>query len=159
MLLAVAGAFGATAGEFTGYLLGYCGRKAMGDESKRRLEFFIKIFRKYGAVAVFIFALTPLPDDVVFIPLGSLKYPVWEAFISCFAGKFLMCLILTYFGEVYGGVLEGFLGKTGGWITTIVTAAALMVTYYLLMKIDWQTFMERCAQRKSLKKSSGETSL
>ena len=147
VLLAAAGAFGSTAGEFTGYLVGYCGRKFINAENKRGMEFFTEIFRKYGAIAIFIFALTPLPDDVIFIPLGTLKYPVLETLTSCFAGKFLMCLILAYFGGIYGSALEKFFGEGGSWITALITIIALIVAYYFLMKIDWQAFIERYAKR------------
>jgi len=147
-LLAAAGAFGSTAGEFTGYLIGYCGRKVISAENKRRMKFFTEIFKKCGMIAIFIFALTPLPDDIIFIPLGTLKYPVWETLTSCFAGKFLVCLIFAYFGGIYGSALEKFFGETGGWTTAAVTVIVLMVVYCLLMKIDWQTFVERYAEKK-----------
>ena len=150
VLLAVAGAFGSTAGEFTGYLIGYCGRKVISAERKKRMEFFTKTFRKYGAMAIFIFALTPLPDDVIFIPLGTIKYPIWETITFCFAGKFFMCLILGYLGGIYGGALEKVFGEAGGWTSTLITIFVLAVLYYLLLKIDWQAFAKRRVRIKGI---------
>ena len=146
-LLAFAGGLGAAIGELTGYLLGYCGRKIISTEKKQRMQYLTKILNKFGLAAVFLFALTPLPDDLIFIPLGTLKYPIHKVFAACFAGKLLICFALAYFGKLYGGIIEIFFGEAGGWVTEILSIVVLVFIYYVLMKVDWQSIFEKHSKR------------
>jgi len=41
----------------------------------------------------FIFALTPLPDDLLFIPLGIMRYNLPKTLLAAFFGKLVMLLI------------------------------------------------------------------
>jgi membrane protein DedA with SNARE-associated domain len=45
---------------------------------------------RYGWLGAFIAALTPIPDDLVYIPLGLAKYSPWKFASAIFAGKFLL---------------------------------------------------------------------
>jgi len=153
VLLAVIGGLGAAIGELTGYLLGYCGRKIISTEKRQRMQYVTKILNKFGLAAVFIFALTPLPDDLIFIPLGTLKYPIRKVFAAGFAGKLLagkllMCFVLAYFGKLYGGIIEIFFGEAGGWVTEILSIVVLVFIYYALMKVDWQSIFEKHSKRR-----------
>ncbi len=74
LLLAIVAGFGAAVGELVGYGLGYAGRRVVSKKYGRRLNAMLRIFDRFGAPAVFIFALTPLPDDLLFIPLGLMRY-------------------------------------------------------------------------------------
>ncbi len=53
------------------------------------MKYMVKLFDKYGPATIFLFALTPLPDDLLFIPLGVMRYPFWKAFIPALFGKML----------------------------------------------------------------------
>jgi membrane protein YqaA with SNARE-associated domain len=64
LLIALAAAIGEAIGEFSGYLLGFGSRKAITGRYKKNVDFLIKVFNKYGSIAIFAFALTPLPDDL-----------------------------------------------------------------------------------------------
>ncbi|RLG90681.1 hypothetical protein DRO34_05230, partial [Candidatus Bathyarchaeota archaeon] len=68
VFIAVAAGIGAAVGEFSGYLLGFYGRKLISPNRRRKMEFMLKVFDRFGPVAIFVFALTPLPDDLLFIP-------------------------------------------------------------------------------------------
>ncbi|MEM2876091.1 MAG: VTT domain-containing protein, partial [Candidatus Bathyarchaeia archaeon] len=85
--IAISGGIGSALGECSGYIIGRYGRKIISKDRQRKMEFMVKVFQRYGSVAIFLFALTPLPDDLLFIPLGILKYPFLRAFIPAFAGK------------------------------------------------------------------------
>ena len=58
------------------------------------MNYMVKLFDRYGPAAIFFFALTPLPDDLLFIPLGVMRYPFLKAFIPALFGKTLMMFIL-----------------------------------------------------------------
>jgi len=96
VLLAFSSGLGSALGEVSGYLIGYYGRAVISDALKRKMEFMLKVFNRYGSLAVFLFALTPLPDDLLFIPLGIMRYSLPRALIACFFGKLGMSFIIAY---------------------------------------------------------------
>jgi membrane protein YqaA with SNARE-associated domain len=93
-LLAILSAFGSTLGEFIGYSLGYAGS----DFLKRNRYFKLakRWFNKNGMLTIFIFAATPLPDDVVGLIAGAANYNRLKFFSACLFGKLLMFLIIAF---------------------------------------------------------------
>jgi membrane protein DedA with SNARE-associated domain len=140
VLIAIAGGAGSALGEISGYALGYAGTTIVSDERRRKMDYFLRLFRRHGAVAIFIFAVTPLPDDLLFIPLGIMRYNFLKAFIPCLLGKMVMCFALAYGGCLSIGFIEDVLGGSGGMITTIVSTIFLIVIVFLMYKIDWEKF-------------------
>jgi len=146
LLLTIAGGIGSGIGEFSGYALGYYGRTMISKKQQRKMNYMVKVLNRYGSIVIFLFALTPLPDDLLFIPLGILRYSFIKAFIPCFIGKLLMCGILAYGGQLYYDTLRIIFGEMA-WemelLTSIVTAVALVLILVALFKIDWEKFLEK----------------
>lgn len=140
--IAVAAGIGSAVGEFSGYLLGLGGRKAISGKYKKKMELLVKVFNKYGPFAIFLFALTPLPDDLLFIPLGVMRYSVIRALIPALIGKFCMNLIVAYSGRLSIQILKDIFGVESDWISALVgmiLAIALLIIVFLLMfKVDWE---------------------
>lgn len=149
LLLTVAGGLGSALGEFSGYAIGYYGRRMISKERRRKMDFFVRVFDKYGPLAVFLFALTPLPDDLLFIPLGILKYKFWRMFIPCIAGKVLMCAFLAYFGGLFRDVILLIFGEEESWVGMLITAVLLIFILVILLKVDWEKFFENTLGKKS----------
>lgn len=141
-LLAVAAGLGSGLGEMVGYAIGYAGRKLVGGKYERRLLALAKILGKYGAVAIFVFALTPLPDDLVVIPLGLVRYGFWKVFIPCFLGKLSMCMIVSFFGAYASDLVRGLYGEQGLY-GVVASAIALSIVLILLLRIDWEKLLEK----------------
>jgi membrane protein YqaA with SNARE-associated domain len=145
LLLTLAGGLGSAVGEFSGYLLGYYGRSRISEERQTKMNFMLKVFNRYGSFAVFLFALTPLPDDLLFIPLGILRYSFIKAFVPSLLGKIAMCGILSFGGRLYYDVLSLLFGR-GTWeselIISIITAIALIAIVVAMFKIDWERMFE-----------------
>jgi len=139
-LLALSGGVGSAVGEFVGYLLGYFGRKVINENQQKKMNYILKLFTKYGAITIFLFSLTPLPDDLLFIPLGIMRYNFVKAFIPCFMGKILMCLILAYGGYMSISIIEALFGGEGGLLTIIVSTILLLVIIIAMFKIDWEKY-------------------
>jgi len=152
ILLTIAGGTGSAIGELAGYLLGYYGRRIVSKERQRKMDYLLKVFGKYSPVAIFIFALTPLPDDLLFIPLGILRYNIVKAFIPAILGKTLMCYILASFGSVYGDILAVLFGDEGSWIGAVITAVLLVVVIYVLYRVDWEKVFDKYITNKERKK-------
>lgn len=140
--VAIAGGFGSAIGEFFGYALGYYGRALVSKERQRKMNYMVKVFDRYGPWAIFAFALTPLPDDLLLIPLGIMRYKFIKAFIPCVLGKLSMCFILAYGGQLFKGIIETIFGE-GGWLGAILTSVLLVVIMVLMLRIDWEKVFEK----------------
>lgn len=143
LFLALAGGLGSALGEFSGYALGYYGGKVISEKRRRKMEYFVKMFGRYGPLLVFVFALTPLPDDLLFIPLGLLRYKFVKVFIPCFLGKVLMCFLLAAFGNAVKDILLPSIGEENMMFTTLVSAVLLTIIFIALLKVDWEKLFEK----------------
>jgi len=151
LLVAVSGGLGSALGEFSGYVLGYYGRTVLGEERRRKMGYMMKIFHRYGFAAIFFFALTPLPDDLLFIPLGIMRYRFVKAFIPALMGKTLMCFILAYSGRFSVEAIEVVFGE-GGWLGVVITSALLIIVIVAILKIDWEKVFEKYVGAERVKK-------
>ncbi len=146
-LLALAFGLGAGVGQLTSYAVGYACRKMVGAKKKRRLNAMLRILeRSRTMVVVFIFALTPLPDNLLFIPLGLICYPIWKVFVASLSGKIVMSLIITFFG--------GFIGQTftENWIFTAVMIVLLVIVLIAMFRINWEKLADKYLPVNSKKK-------
>jgi len=153
IFVAISAGIGSAIGEFFGYFLGYYGRAFVSEERKRKMDYILKIFRRYGAITIFIFALTPLPDDLLFIPLGIMHYNFLRAFVPCLLGKILMCFILAYGGRLSIGFIEGILGEGGGLWTPVAITALLIIIVVVMFKVDWEKVFRLKEEKKEQKKT------
>jgi len=142
-LLMVAAGSGAAIGELSGYVLGYYGRKIMSEERQRRMNYLVKMFGRYAPIAIFIFALTPLPDDLLFIPLGIMRYSLVKAFIPALIGKLLMSFLVAYFGRTGGEFILLLFGEGNLWVGMVVTTILLAIVIVILYRIDWEKVFEK----------------
>ncbi len=142
ILIAIASGLGSAVGEFSGYALGYYGRAVISEERQRKMDYMVKVFDRYGFFAIFLFALTPLPDDLLFIPLGIMRYRLIKAFVPSLLGKLLMSFILAYSGHLSIEFIRDLLGE-GGLIGAIVTVILLIVIIVAILKIDWERVFEK----------------
>ncbi|MFC2047438.1 YqaA family protein [Chloroflexota bacterium] len=87
-MVGVAGGSGAAIGEITGYMVGYSGR-GIAKKSKlySRVEGWV---RRWGVVAIFIFALVPFFFDLAGIAAGVLRFPFWKFLLVCWLGRTIL---------------------------------------------------------------------
>ena len=142
LFVAISGGLGSALGEFSGYVLGYYGRKIVSEERRRKMDYMLRIFEKHGPVTIFLFALTPLPDDLLFIPLGVMRYPFFRAFIPALLGKILMTFILAYSGQQSIEFIQSLFGGSG-WIGIVFTIVLIIVVIIAMIKIDWEQLFEK----------------
>ena len=148
ILVAISGRLGSALGEFSGYALGYYGRAVVNEERRRKMDYMVKLFARYGPAAIFFFALTPLPDDLLFIPLGVMRYPFWKAFVPALLGKVLMTFILAYSGQQSIAIIETLFGGSG-LLGVVVTSILLILIIVAMVKIDWEKLFEKHVGTKS----------
>ncbi|MCJ7762823.1 VTT domain-containing protein [Candidatus Bathyarchaeota archaeon] len=162
--IAVAAGTGAAIGEFSGYLIGFGGRRVIGEKYKKKMDFLMKLFKKFGPIMIFVFALTPLPDDLLFIPLGIMRYSLLKAFIPALLGKFVSNLIIAYSGRLSLTIIRDLFGVEGEGTSAligIILALVLMVIVFVIMfKVDWEKRFAKYVdtpEKDSNKTSEGNT--
>lgn len=122
----------------------YYGRNILSKKTKTRMLPLQKLLSKYGGIGVFVAALTPIPDDLVYIPLGIAKYSPPRFAIFTFAGKFLLGAIIVW-GTVFLGrpIMDRFLVVTDSSneystiLVPILTVVILAVVLFFTFKFDW----------------------
>jgi membrane protein YqaA with SNARE-associated domain len=147
LALSMASGLGSAIGELSGYVIGYYGQTVLSEERRRKMKYMVKIFDRYGALAIFFFALTPLPDDLLFIPLGVMRYNFVKAFLPSIFGKIIMSFIIAYSGRMSLEFMKIILVE-GGWVGTLLTALLLTAIILLMLKIDWEKVFEKRVSTK-----------
>jgi len=153
ILLTIAGGTGSAVGEMSGYALGYFGRKVISQERQRKMNYLVKIFDRFGPIAIFAFALTPLPDDLLFIPLGILRYKFYKAFVPALIGKLLMIFIIVNFGRTAREVILLLFGEGGVEIVIAVTTILLLLVLVAIHRIDWEKVFEKYVAKRGENKN------
>lgn len=90
---------GSGIGQYLHYYVGLGGRYVLSDKMKVSLDKWRKRLDKYGVLLVLLFAATPLtPDDLLWIPLGMMRYPRLKALTAAIVGKIFLNLLYAYAG-------------------------------------------------------------
>ena len=94
-ILAIIAAVTATVAKQIIFVISYGGRKIMSEKTKQRMLPFQRLVKKYGAAAAFVAAATPIPDDIIYVPLGLAKYNPLRFFIATLTGKLELCYAIV----------------------------------------------------------------
>jgi membrane protein YqaA with SNARE-associated domain len=141
LILGLVCGIGSTVGEFSAYLIGVGGRKVIEGRYEERLESAKRLIHRYGATIIFLFALLPLPDDVILIPLGVLRYDLKKALGAMFLGKTIMLTFVAYAGR-YSYTFVKDIFESGGVFGGVASVALLIIILVAMMKIDWTRFID-----------------
>ena len=133
--IAAVSALGASMGKFVSYGVGYGARRALSGRAAR-FDSFRKLVGGSSFLLALVFAALPLPDDIVFVPLGIIKYSPVKTFIALYSGKFVLTILITYAARSSQGGLEDLLG--GGLYVSILSAVIVVLVAILLMRVDWE---------------------
>ncbi len=99
LLIGIAGGLGAGIGQYAHYYIGEGGRFVVPKRYRDRIDAWEPRIEKYGALLIFLFAATPFtPDDLIWIPLGMMKYPKKKALAASIVGKIVMLVAFAYAG-------------------------------------------------------------
>lgn len=96
--LGLIASIGAAIGELTAYYAGRWGRSVVARKDAGHYKQTASRLKRYGGLTIFVFALTPLPFDIVGVAAGSLRFPVVEFFIYCWAGRLVRSMVVVYAG-------------------------------------------------------------
>jgi membrane protein DedA with SNARE-associated domain len=148
-IISIVSALGIVGAKTIIFFISYYGRKILSDKTKKRMRPLQNLVSRYGWFGAFIAALTPIPDDLVYIPLGLAKYNPWKFATATFAGKFLMNESIVW-GSIFLGrpFVENILAsdtvdQTSLIIAAIVSTIVLAIVVYFSLRIDWAKVVGR----------------
>jgi len=128
----------------------YGGRKIISEKTKKRMLPFQKLVKRYGGSAAFVAAATPIPDDLVYIPLGLAKYNPKRFFVATLLGKFVLYYVIVLISHYMGlSLLEPVLREIDDplpvYIGIIALGIAMTVVVILLLRLNWEKILGRIA--------------
>jgi len=149
-ILALVSAFTATIAKQIIFYASYGGRRMISEKTKKRMKPFQKLVKRYGGAAAFVAAATPIPDDMVYIPLGLAKYNPKRFFIATLSGKIVLCYIIVLISHFTGlsilePVLEDIDDPLAIYAGMIVFGAIMTAIVILLLRLNWERILGRVA--------------
>jgi membrane protein DedA with SNARE-associated domain len=149
-IIALISAFTATGAKIIVFSVSYEGRRIIGEKSRKRMRPFERLVKKYGAGAAFFAAATPIPDDLIYVPLGLAKYNPKRFIIATLAGKIVLSYVIVFVSHYFGlslvePLLENIEDVSTIYLGIAVFAAIMTSIVILLLKLDWQRIMGRLA--------------
>jgi len=149
-VLVLIAALTSTAAKQIIFYASYGGRKIISEKTKKRMLPFQKLVKRYGGSAAFVAAATPIPDDLVYIPLGLAKYNPKRFFVATLLGKFVLYYVIVLISHYMGlSLLEPVLREINDplpvYIGIIALGIAMTVVVILLLRLNWEKILGRIA--------------
>jgi membrane protein DedA with SNARE-associated domain len=143
-LISLTSALGVLLAKMIIFYASYYGRRVLSDRTKRRMFPLQRVLRRYGGLGAFIAALTPIPDDLVYIPLGLARYSPWKFAVATFSGKFILNEIVVWSSVFLGRpffdtFISADIDPLYVVLGAIFSVAILCIAVYLSIKIDWES--------------------
>jgi len=149
-ILVIIAALTSTAAKQIIFYISYGGRKIISEKTKKRMKPFQKLVKRYGGSAAFVAAATPIPDDLVYIPLGLAKYNPKRFFVATLLGKIVLyyaiVLISHYMGlSLLEPILQDIEDPLPVYIGIVILGIAMTITVILLLRLNWERILSRVA--------------
>ena len=149
-ILVIIAALTSTAAKQIIFYVSYGGRKIISEKTKKRMKPFQKLVKRYGGSAAFFAAATPIPDDLVYIPLGLAKYNPKRFFVATLLWKvvlyYVIVLISHYMGlSLLEPILQDIQDPLPVYLGIIALGVAMTVVVILLLRLDWERILGRFA--------------
>ena len=149
-ILALSSALLSTVAKQIIFYVSYGGRKIIGEKTRQRMKPFQRLVKRYGAGAAFFAAATPMPDDLVYVPLGLAKYNPKRFFIATLSGKIVLHYAIVLIAHFLGlSLVEPFLedidDATPVYIGIIAFGGILTASIILLLRLDWAKILGKAA--------------
>ncbi|NWK06304.1 VTT domain-containing protein [Marine Group I thaumarchaeote] len=149
-ILVLIAALTSTAAKQIIFYVSYGGRKIISEKTKQRMKPFQKLVKRYGGSAAFVAAATPIPDDLVYIPLGLAKYNPKRFFVATLLGKIVLYYVIVLISHYMGlsllePILQDIEDPLPVYIGIIGLGLAMTIIVILLLRLDWERILRRVA--------------
>ncbi len=149
-VLVLIAAITSTAAKQIIFYASYGGSKIISEKTKKRMKPFQKLVKRYGGSAAFVAAATPIPDDLVYIPLGLAKYNPKRFFVATLLGKIVLYYVIVLISHYTGlSLLEPILQDIEDplvvYVGIIILGAAMTIVIVLLLRLNWEKILGKVA--------------
>ena len=149
-ILVIIAALTSTAAKQIIFYISYGGRKIISEKTLKRMKPFQKLVKRYGGSAAFVAAATPIPDDLVYIPLGLAKYNPKRFFVATLLGKIVLYYVIVLISHYMGlsllePILQDIEDPLPVYIGIIILGLAMTITVILLLRLNWERILSRVA--------------
>jgi len=149
-ILVIIAALTSTAAKQIIFYISYGGRKIISEKTKKRMKPFQKLVKRYGGSAAFVAAATPIPDDLVYIPLGLAKYNPKRFFVATLLGKIVLYYVIVLISHYMGlsllePILQDIEDPLPVYIGIIILGLAMTIIVILLLRLNWERILSRVA--------------
>jgi len=149
-VLVIIAALTSTAAKQIIFYISYGGRKIISEKTLKRMKPFQKLVKRYGGSAAFVAAATPIPDDLVYIPLGLAKYNPKRFFVATLLGKIVLYYVIVLISHYMGlsllePILQDIEDPLPVYIGIIILGLAMTITVILLLRLNWERILSRVA--------------
>jgi len=149
-VLVLIAALTSTAAKQIIFYVSYGGRKIISEKTKKRMKPFQKLVKRYGGSAAFVAAATPIPDDLVYIPLGLAKYNPKRFFVATLLGKIVLYYVIVLISHYMGlsllePILQDIVDPLPVYIGIIILGLGMTITVILLLRLNWERVLSRVA--------------
>ncbi|MFX1561042.1 MAG: VTT domain-containing protein [Promethearchaeota archaeon] len=141
-LIGVISGVGAMIGEMTGYLIGYGGGKLIDEDQTSAFRIYVDSHPRATPFVVWLLAATPIPDDVLVVPLGAARYSWWKVAFAQLVGKSMFLMGIAWSGRIGLDFVGSLLGNTNplsimSRVIEVSSVLLVIIAIYLLVRIDW----------------------
>lgn len=144
-IVALLSAVGASIAKMIVFRVSYYGGKLVDENTRKRMRPFEILVSRYGWFAAFLAAATPVPDDLIYIPLGFVRYNIYKFGISLFVGKLLLALTMTWGSRLSSPyiqlLIEQVRDPASALLVTVGLIAASVITIFAIVKLDWEKLL------------------
>lgn len=149
-IIAITSAVASAAAKQIIFTLSYGGRKIISEQTRKRIKPFERLVKRYGAGAAFVAAATPIPDDLIYVPLGLAKYNPLRFFISTVVGKIVLSYAIVFISRSFGlSYINPLLDKVSDvstiYIGTAIFVAMITGVVILMLRLNWERVLGRVA--------------
>lgn len=143
ILLAITGAFASTFGRVVLCRIGVVSRGLMSEERKRSMDRAGKALRskKYsGFLLSFLFALSPLPSNVYFLTIGTMKCYYFSVFLGFWLGRLISYGVTINIAHIAFNSLAEVLASQ---IQAVIIVNSLgIISMIIFTFIDWEKLIQ-----------------
>jgi len=149
-ILAILASLAATGAKQIIFTVSYGGRRILNESTRKRMKPFERLVKKYGAAAAFVAAATPMPDDLIYIPLGLAKYNPKRFFVATLSGKLVLHYVIVLSSHFVGlSLIEPYLADIDDptiiYVGILVFVAILTAMIIIMLRLDWARILGKMA--------------
>ena len=147
-LIGIVSGIGAMIGEMTGYFIGYGGGKLIDESQTSAFKEYVDSHPRATPFVVWFLAATPIPDDVLVIPLGAARYSWWKVALAQLLGKTMFLMGIAWSGRIGLDIVGSILGSTNplsilSRVIEVSSVLLVILAIYMLVRIDWTSLVTR----------------